>query len=85
MEAFEGKGRASAEFVFADVHITAEDTRRDYGETRFVTVGLYEGRMVVIAHTKRGDDTRIISVRKANDREQENYKERLETPRRNEG
>ena len=34
----------------------------------------------VIAHTPRGKKTRIISMRKANNREQKIYQERLETP-----
>jgi hypothetical protein len=57
---------------------TFEDTRIDYGEPRFITFGFLEGRMVVIAHTPRKDKTRIISMRKANNREQKTYQERLE-------
>ncbi len=58
--------------------VTFEDTRYDYGEPRFVTLGRLEGRTVVIAHTPRGENTRIISMRKANSREQKTHKERLE-------
>jgi len=54
------------------------DSRFDYGEKRLVTMGLLAGRVVIIAHAPRGDDiTRIISMRKANRREQNIYKERL--------
>ena len=70
-----------AETVFSGPCVTFEDERREYGEKRFVTLGQIEGhRIVVIAHTPRGANTRIISMRKANSREQETYAKRLETP-----
>ncbi len=74
-----------AEAVLSGRCLTDEDTRCDYGERRFVTLGQLEGRTVVIAHTPRGENTRIISMRKANSREQRNYQERLEASRRDEG
>ena len=67
-----------AQTVFTGSCVTLEDTRRDYGEPRFVTVGRLEGRVVVIAHTPRGERTRVISMRKANSREAKIYRERLE-------
>ena len=63
--------------VFAGATITVEDDRADYGEDRYITIGLLAGRMVVIAWTPRGSDYRIISMRKANAREQEKYGPRL--------
>ena len=80
-----GLNFADAEIVFSNPHLTFEDTRIDYGEPRFITFGLIEERMIVIAHTPRGKKTRIISMRKANNREKKIYQERLETIRRNEG
>ncbi len=74
-----GLNFADAEIVFSGACATFEDTRFDYGEPRFITFGLLEERMVVIAHTPRGEKTRIISMRKANNREQKIYKERLKT------
>ena len=68
-----------AESVFAGQVMTFEDTRFDYGEPRFLSLGRLEGRIVVIAHTPRGPKTRIISMRKANSREQRNYEERIAT------
>lgn len=55
--------------VFVGPNITLEDDRQDYGERRFITVGWYGRRLVFIAWTNRGDARRIISLRKANDRE----------------
>ena len=64
-------GRAGE--VFAGRHFTAEDLRADYGEPRFITAGQLDGRMVVLIWTPRGEARRIISMRKANDREQARY------------
>lgn len=68
-----------AALVFDGATLTFEDTRFDYDEPRFITFGLLHGRMVVIAHTPRGENYRIISMRKANKREQKIYQKRLET------
>ena len=69
---------AEAEAIFEGATITIEDDRRDYGEIRFITVGFLEGRMVVVVWTPRGAARRIISLRKANDREQALYGPRLD-------
>ncbi len=74
-----------AEAVFAGPCVTFEDTRADYGEQRLITFGLLEGRLVVMAHTPREENIRIISMRKGNDREQKTYQERLEAAGRDEG
>ena len=70
---------ADAELVFAGPCVTFIDDRFDYGEERFVTLGLLVGRLVTIAHAPRGEATRIISMRKANRREQKIYQKRLGT------
>lgn len=62
-----------ADIVFAGRHVTAVDDRDAYGEERFVTVGHLRDRLVVVAWTVRGDTRRIISLRKANDREKARY------------
>lgn len=41
-----------------------------YGEERFVTLGLLDGRVVAVAHTETTDIIRVISMRKATKREQ---------------
>ena len=66
-----------AELVFAGPTVTFVDDRRDYGEARYVTLGLLAGRAVVVVHTPRGAATRIISMRKANEREKAIYSQRL--------
>jgi uncharacterized DUF497 family protein len=52
---------------------TVVDDRRDYGETRFITYASLAGRLHVVCYVKRGDGRRIISFRKANDREIAKY------------
>lgn len=59
------------------------DERFDYGELRVVTIGFLQGRMVVIVWTPRGDDRHIISMRKANGREQAHLGDRFAEDRRN--
>jgi uncharacterized DUF497 family protein len=51
-----------------------EDERFDYGEVRIITVGRLRGRMIVVVWTPRGSTRHIISMRKANDREQAKYR-----------
>jgi uncharacterized DUF497 family protein len=65
------------------------DNRRDYGAIRSIAFGHVESRLIAVAFTKRQDIIRIISVRKANDREKKRFKDaiadRLETDRFHEG
>jgi uncharacterized DUF497 family protein len=68
---------ARAAEVFAGRHFTAEDLRDDYSELRYITVGMLGGRMVVMVWTPRGEARRMISMRKANEREQERYAHKL--------
>ena len=66
-----------AESVFAGLTYTILDQRFPYPEDRYVTVGLLSGRMVIVVWTPTEDGRRIISMRKANDREQARYSHRL--------
>lgn len=52
---------------------TIEDLRFDYGEQRFITYGYLDGRLCIYCWTWRGPKVRIISLRKANDRERKGY------------
>ena len=66
--------------VFLDPRrLDAVDDRRDYGEERRVTLGVIEGRLFVVAYTIRGKVIRLISARKANEREWRRYDEALST------
>jgi len=61
------------EKAFAGTTLTILDDRFDYGESRFVTLGLLSGRVIVIAHTETDEVIRIISVRKATKNEEAGY------------
>jgi hypothetical protein len=63
--------------IFDEVHVTETDDRKAYGELRLFTVGYLDERMVVLVWTPRDGACRVISLRKANDREREVYQERL--------
>ncbi len=69
---------ACAAEVFSGTHFTGQDTRADYAEDRFITVGLLDARLIVMVWTPRGEVRRIISMRKANDREKAFYAQYLE-------
>ena len=53
------------------------DDRRNYGEVRWLAVGLLSGRLVMVVWTPRGDVRHIISMRKCNEREQRHYLQEL--------
>jgi len=50
------------------------DDREDYGEERFVIVGMAEGEILLFAaYTERGERIRLISTRRATQHEQDDY------------
>ena len=69
---------ARAAEVFDGIHYTGQDTRVNYEEDRFITVGWLDANMTVMVWTPRGEVRRIISMRKANDREKTLYASYLE-------
>lgn len=65
---------ADAKAVIESDHtVTFEDKRFDYGELRYVTLGLLNGAVVVIATAETDEEIRIISMRKATKDEQAIY------------
>ena len=59
--------------VFAGLTFTFEDDRFSYQEQRFVTLGLLAGIPVSVVHTETTHEIRIISLRKATQREARIY------------
>ena len=51
------------------------DDRRDYGELRYVALGMLHGRLHVLCFVETGEGIRVISFRKANAREVKRYEE----------
>lgn len=68
-----------AKFVFSSQIVTFIDDRYPYNEERYVTLGTLNKLVVIIVYTYRDSKIRIISMRKANEREQKIYQERLRT------
>lgn len=62
-----------AERIFEGYTATVEDQRWRYGEQRFVTFGILDGRLVAVAHTERNEVIRIISIRRATNSEERSY------------
>jgi uncharacterized protein len=61
-------------YVFLDPHrFDLPDLRKDYGEDRRICVGLVLNRVWVVIYTQRADAIRLISARKANEREKNRY------------
>ena len=54
---------ARADEVFAGRTATISDERFDYGETRFITAGRLDGRLIVMVWTRRDEARHIISMR----------------------
>lgn len=68
-----GLARA-AELDWATAHIEA-DERRSYGETRYIAWAMLEDRLHACVFTLRDGLVRVISLRKANRREERRYHE----------
>lgn len=62
---------------FADIDletaVSSEDVRNDYGERRLRMLGFIDGRLHAAVITSRGETIRVISLRRANRREERAY------------
>ena len=63
--------------IFENRHAVKIDKRRNYGEVRYQCIGVLNNRIVVLVYTIRGNVCRIISLRKANEKEQSKFYNRL--------
>lgn len=62
-----------AKEIFSGIWLSKPDNRRDYGENRFLALGLWEEFVLLAVYTLRGQKIRIISVRRANTEERKIY------------
>ena len=69
---------ADAVKIFDEFAVSRQDTRADYGELRFLATGMLEGREISVVYTPRGENTRIISARRARVEERKLYYEEAE-------
>ena len=60
--------------IFDDIfRIEIVDNRKNYGEIRYITIGEINSLIYVVVYTKRNGHYRIISARRANHEEKQNY------------
>ncbi len=66
-----------ASTVFGDaLSLTIPDPAHSAAEERLVTMGRsHRGKLIVVVHTDRGDNIRLISARRASRRERRSYEE----------
>jgi len=65
----------AADALLSGPHLAVLDDRFAYGEERWQATGEIAGRLFVCVYTVRGDAYRIISLRKANRREIDGYRQ----------
>ncbi len=70
-----GFGVVAAALIFAGWFTEREDTRRDYGESRFISTGEVDGEFLTVVWTPRGRNRRTISAWPASDQERRTYRE----------
>jgi len=72
-----GVGFDEAATAFGDpLSLTVPDPDHSIGEERWLLLGVsVAGRLLVVAHTERVDEIRLISARAATRRERETYEE----------
>jgi uncharacterized DUF497 family protein len=61
--------------LFAGYFMERLDTRRDYGEDRWVALGMIRDIVVVLVYTERDDKLRPISLRRATAQERSIYEQ----------
>jgi uncharacterized DUF497 family protein len=66
----------AARAFFDPDRIVRADARHSYGEARYQLMGRIEGRLFVVVYTARRTAIRVISARKANQREVKDYESR---------
>lgn len=72
-----GLDMARANEIFEGSHMDQIDFRKNYGEIRVFSFGFLDNLPVVVVWTDRGIKRRIISLRRANEREIKKYQGRL--------
>jgi uncharacterized DUF497 family protein len=61
--------------IFDRPSLTFLDARRDYSETRYVTIGKIDDLIYLVVYTIRNNCYRLISARRASRDERQKYRE----------
>lgn len=75
-EAKHGISFLQAAQIFRGPVLKTQDTRRDYGETRYVALGAFDGVVLRVVFTERDGDIRIISAWRASKHDRKTYQSR---------
>jgi uncharacterized DUF497 family protein len=73
--AMRGISLAEAETLLRGLIVERQDERFEYGEIRIIATGEINGREFVCVYTRRGDAIRPISLRRANRKERNVYRQ----------
>lgn len=77
-QAKHGVSLKTAEHLEWDKELAIVDSRHDYGEIRWIGFAPMGGRVYCVVYTERnGDKLRVISLRRANRREVQDYESRI--------
>jgi len=68
-----GVSLADAAQIEWDTALERLDDRNDYGEDRYQALGFIANRLYCVVYVEREEGRRIISLRKANNREYKEY------------
>lgn len=64
-----------AALIFRNSTVEKIDDRKNYGEDRYISIGKVDDQILVVVHTKRNNNIRIISAWKGGSKEHEKYRE----------
>lgn len=73
-----GVSLPEAAFMDWDAALIWQDIRHDYGEIRMVALAPIDERLYCVVFVDRETDRRIISLRKANQREFDHYEQKID-------
>ena len=62
-----------------DTALRFPDRRKDYGEARWLLLGMICRRLHLLVFTEREDRVRVISLRKANQKERARYETEIDS------
>jgi uncharacterized protein len=72
-EAKHGLSFLQAAQIFRGPVLKIQDTRRDYGEPRFIALGAFDGEVLRVVFTERDGDIRLISAWRASRHDRKTY------------
>jgi uncharacterized DUF497 family protein len=72
-EAKHGISFLQAAQIFRGPILKRSDDRKDYGEQRFIALGVFDGEVLRVVFTERGGDIRLISAWRAGKHDRKRY------------